>query len=285
MNRPRFAIHLSIFTKNWADDITPHIYTAKNIGYDGFEIPLLNPFTFQTDPIKQAIKETGMIPLCSTGIGLDTDISSLDETIRLNGLKFLKKCIDVSSEIGSHYLNGLTYSPWGFLQSKEAGSKNIETIKKSLLEIAEYAANKNVIINMEVVNRYETYVINTVSEAKQLIESINHPNLGIHYDTYHANIEEKSQYKAIKLGGTLIKHVHFASNYRGTPGEGSIDFNEIRTALEEIDYNHFISLENAVETDCEVGNGFNIWRPLDKDGTTSAKRGLNAMKQIMGLEE
>ncbi len=281
----KFAVHLSIFTKNWGDDLSPLIFLAKEIGYDGCELPILNPYELDIQPIKKAIKETGLVPLCSTGLNLENDISSTDEAIRNKGIDFLKKCIDIAYEIGSHYLNGLTYSPWGLLQSKETGALNIKCIENSLRTVADYAMSKDVLLNLEVVNRYETYVINTVSEAIDLISKVNHPNLGIHYDTYHANIEEKSQYDAIKLGGKAIKHVHFASNYRGTPGEGSIDFFQISKALKEINYNHFISLENAVEPNCEVGNGFNIWRPLDIDGLTAAKKGLEAMKKIMSLEE
>lgn len=277
----KFAVHLSIFQRTWGDQLSPLIFLAKEIGFDGFEIPLLNPINIDIKSIKEAIKETKMVPLCSTGLSQETDISSKNPKIRKNGIAHLKKCIDVANALGSHYLNGLTYSPWGFLQSRVAGRENLEIMEKTLYEIADYAAAKDVFLNVEVVNRYETYVINTVEEALSLLERIKHPNIGIHYDTFHANIEEASQYDAIKLGGDKIKHIHFASNYRGTPGEGSIDFASIAKAIKEIDYKHFISLENAVEADCEVGIGFNIWRNLDVDGYAAAKKGLKAMKEIM----
>lgn len=277
----KFAVHLSIFQRNWGDDISPLIFLAKEIGFDGFELPLMNPFDIDIISIQEAIKKTKLIPLCSTGLSHTTDICSTDEKIRENGIMHLKKCIDISHQIGSHYLNGLTYSPWGFLQSKEQGKENIDIMIDSLYKVADYAKRKDVILNVEVINRYETYVMNTVEEALDIINKVDHPNIGIHYDTFHANIEEKSQYEAIKLGGSKIKHIHFASNYRGTPGEGTIDFEKIAQAIKEIKYTDFISLENAVEPNCDVGNGFNTWRKLEKNNYTAAKNGLKSMREIM----
>lgn len=281
----KYAVHLSIFSKKWGDEISPLIFLAKKIGFDGFELPILSPFKLDIEPIKEAIEQTGLIPICSTGLDIENDISSKDETIRKNGILFLKKCIDIAFEIGANYLNGLTYSPWGFLQTREEGKDNIVHMIESLRLVADYAEKKKVILNLEVVNRYETYVFNTVQEVLEVIKEIDHPNIGIHYDTFHANIEEKSQYEAIILGGKLIKHVHFASNYRGIPGKGSINFSEIAKALQEIDYNHFISLENAVEPNTEVGTGFNIWRSIEKDGYSAAVEGLRSMKEIMNKEK
>lgn len=277
----KFAVHLSIFQRKWGDELSPLIFLAKEIGFDGFELPLMNPFDLELKPIQEAIKETNLVPLCSTGLSQLTDISSTDEKVRENGIKHLKKCIDISHQIGSHYLNGLTFSPWGFLQSKDEGKENIEIMIDSLYKVANYALSKDVILNVEVVNRYETYVMNTVEEALDVLNRVNHPNIGIHYDTFHANIEEKSQYDAIKLGGSKIKHIHFASNYRGTPGKGTIDFSGIAKAIKEIEYNDFISLENAVEPNCEVGNGFNTWRLLEESNISAAKNGLKSMREIM----
>lgn len=281
----KFAVHLSLFTKKWGEDLSPLIFLSKELGFDGVELPLIDPDVINVGKIKKALDDTGLEALCSTGLNQENDISSLDETIRNNGLNFLKKCIDIASELGSKFLNGVTYSPWGFLQSRQQGQENIEILKKTLFEVAEYAQKKNVGLNIEVVNRYESYIFNTVSEAKEFIKEVNHPNLGIHYDTYHANIEEACQGEAILTGGDLIKHVHFASNYRGTPNRGSIDFIKIKEALEKIKYDDFICLENAILPDCEVGTGFNVWRKLEEDPIIAAKNGLKAMKEIMGLED
>jgi hydroxypyruvate isomerase len=53
-------------------------------------------------------------------------------------------------------------------------------------------ARHNVTVAIEPLNRFETYFLNTAADAVALCDQINHPNIGILFDTFHANIEEKN---------------------------------------------------------------------------------------------
>ena len=49
---------------------------------------------------------------------------------------------------------------------------------------------------------------------------MNHPNCRMMYDTFHANIEEKSIAEAIRTAAPYTVHVHISENDRSTPGAG-----------------------------------------------------------------
>jgi D-psicose/D-tagatose/L-ribulose 3-epimerase len=81
-----------------------------------------------------------------------------------------------------------------------------------LREVARYAGSLGVTVGIEPVNRYETYLVNTSEQALTLKRMIDEPNVKVHLDTYHMNIEEKSFYDAVKLAGEDLIHLHLCEN-------------------------------------------------------------------------
>jgi D-psicose/D-tagatose/L-ribulose 3-epimerase len=280
----KYGIHLSTFCKDWFEDLTPHIIMSKELGYDGVEFPLIDPFTFDVKKYVALTKEVQIQGLCSTGLNTNADISSLDSSIRNQGISHLKKCIDIAQQLNSPYVTGVTYSPWGFVQSKEKGKQHITNIIESMKEVADYAKSANVNVYLEILNRFESYVINTIDEGIELISEIQRNNVGLHFDTFHAHIEEKDVYNAIVKGGKSIKHVHFSENDRGLPLTGQVNWSAVVKGLKEISYNEWICLESFVMTNTEVGNGTMVWRNVDGNGNYVAKHGLINMKRIMNDE-
>ena len=83
----------------------------------------------------------------------------------------------------------------------------------SLRTVAALAADRGVTLGLEVVNRYETNVINTAAQGMALVDDIGAANVAVHLDTYHMNIEEVSMAAAVracgsKLGYALMFPVH-----------------------------------------------------------------------------
>lgn len=279
----KIGIHLSTFCTEWNEDLSEHIKSAKEIGYDAVEFPLLNPFLFDVNKYKSILEEQNMIGLCSTGLSLETDITSENAITRENGINHLKKCIDICKELGSPHLAGVIYSPWGVLKSKKDGEKNIAQLILSMRRVADYARQYGINLNLEVINRYETYVINTLEEGVNLLKLIDRENLGLHFDTFHAHIEERNTYEAIICAGNSIKHVHFCDNNRGIPLSGQVNWPLVSKGLKNIGYDGYICLECFVNTNCEIGNGTSIWRQIDTDGFSAAKQGYTNIRKVMEL--
>ncbi len=124
----------------------------------------------------------------------------------------------------------------------------------------EYAQAANVVLAPEALNRFECYLVNTMTDLSSLLEQVNHSYVGAIYDTHHANIEEKSHSYAIKKIAPYLKHVHISENDRGTPGKGLVNWDEVFRVLKELEYDGWLTLESFSTTIPEFANAINVWR-------------------------
>src|SRR6202012_1739321 len=105
-----------------------------------------------------------------------------------------------------------------------------------LQRVSAYAAEADVVLAEEVVNRFELYHLNVLDQAIRFVDEVGHPNCRIPLDTFHAHIEEKDPAAAIRRAGPRIAHVHISENDRGVPGTGSVAWDETFDALRDIGY-------------------------------------------------
>lgn len=276
----KYSIHLSTYTKSWSEDVLQYINISKKLGYDGVEFPLMDPEKFLVSKAKKLLVDNGLECTCGTGMNLNRDISSIDKTIRNNGINHLKKCIDICNELETDCLGGVLYAPWGQYKTRDEGKENIKISLENLSKLGDYAKEKGVVLALEMINRYETYFLNTIEDGKKYLKEINNSNVKLHFDTFHANIEEKDMKQALINGGKDIYHVHFCENDRGIPGNGQINWEEVKEGLCYIDYNRWITVENFVMPNCEVGKDTFIWREIETDGLTVAKESIEFIKKL-----
>lgn len=276
----KFGIHLSTFTKEWSEDVLQYVPAVKEYGYDGVELPLMSPDEFDLERVKKLLDQYKLQCTCGTGMNPTRDISCENKEIRQNGIEHLKKCIDICNELESDCLGGVLYAPWGQFKMRSEAMDDIKRSLEALSDMGEYASKRGVVLAIEMLNRYESYFVNTVNEGKEYLKQINNKNVKLHFDTFHSNIEEKSMYGAIVEGGKDIYHIHFCENNRGVPGSGNIDWNEVKRGILDIGYDRWITLENFVMPECGVGRDVNIWRSIEKDGNTAACEGIKFMKKL-----
>ena len=62
---------------------------------------------------------------------------------------------------------------------------------ENLKPIADYAAEHNIKLAIEPLNRFETDFVNTVDQGLEFCRRVGHDNVGLLLDTFHMNIEEK----------------------------------------------------------------------------------------------
>ena len=87
---------------------------------------------------------------------------------------------------------------------------------KSAIEIVAYAADRNVSVAIEPVNRFEAYAgfLNSIMEAMSVVEEIGAKNLGVLADFFHLNIEDAALTDALRLAGSRLMHIHLADSNR-----------------------------------------------------------------------
>jgi D-psicose/D-tagatose/L-ribulose 3-epimerase len=76
------------------------------------------------------------------------------------------------------------------------------------------------------------------------VEKIDHPNVRIMYDTFHANIEEKNTSEALKRIADVTAHIQISESTRGILGQGQVDISGLLLTLAELNYQGWIVVES-----------------------------------------
>lgn len=273
MTRP-VGIEIFYWLDNWSDDQSSVFGKAAEAGYDGVEISLVAGMEVDVDRMARVAGSLGLDVLCSTGLSPAMDISSPDPEIRTAGVHHLRKCLDQAAELHSPILGGVTYAPWmGFPEGDLDGYRKRSAT--SLHEVAGYAATLGIDICLEVLNRFETFMFNTVADCLRFIELVDHPSVKVELDTFHMNMEEDDLAGAIRRASGRIGHVQVAANNRRAPQYGHIDWSQFRAALDDADYSGWVVFETFPNSSVETGRATYAWRDLtddpDRDAVDAAR--------------
>lgn len=267
----KLGIFMNFWEKNWDADHAKYIRKAKEIGFDVLEFqaqPLLEMSDEKIRLLKALADEVGIELTYSLGLDRAYDVSSLDESVRLGGVKYLQDIVRKMHVGGGTLLSGVSYAGWGtpdnFLGDKRP---YWEQSIKSMREIIKVAEECGVTYCVEAVNRFETCLINTAEEALRYASEIDSPNIGVLLDTYHMNIEENNIGDAIRLAGDKLTSFHTGENNRTAPGRGHLDWDEIFKALSDINYKGRIVSEPFVMEGGEVGRDIHVYRNLIENPT------------------
>ena len=268
----QLGIFMNFWEKNWIADHAKYIRKAAKLGYDILEFQaqaLLEMSDERILELKKIADAEGVRLTYSLGLDPAYDVSSLDETMRMGGVKYLQNIIKKMELAGGDLLSGVSYAGWGtpgVVMNDKTPYWNQSV--KSMREIIKTAEACGVTYCVEAVNRFETCIINTAAEALAYIEEIDSPNIGVLLDTYHMNIEENSIGDAIRLvGADRMKNFHTGENNRTAPGRGHLDWDEIFGALAEIGYKGPIVSEPFVMMGGEVGRDIHVFRDLVENPT------------------
>ncbi len=217
---------------------------VKTAGYDDVELAKTNPASINPDTIKEALESEGLRLLSITtgqAAGLEgLSLASPDERIRRRTIERIEAHMDLARRFGAVVIVGS-------LRGADGGT---ELLTEALRECANHAPEVRLAI--EPLNRYESRLVNTVAEALDVIEEVGADNLGILFDTFHANIEEVSVGEAIRAAENRLLHVHLADSNRFVPGYGHLDFAQVWNALDAIRYQQALVVEALPEPSTEA---------------------------------
>ena len=260
----KHGIYYAYWEKEWAADYIPYIEKAAKLGFDILEIggaalPALNDS--QLNEIKSAADANGIIITTGYGPAPAHDVGC-PET-RQGALEWYKKMFYGMEKIGSNVIGGALYSHWPVDYSQPVNKEeDWKLAVEGMRLLSDIAKNHGVQLNMESLNRFEGYLINTAEECVKFVKEVGCDNVWVMLDTFHMNIEETDIAQAIRTAGNLLGHFHTGECNRMVPGRGRIPWREIGEALREIGYNKTVVMEPFVNTGGQVGSDIKIWREL-----------------------
>jgi D-psicose/D-tagatose/L-ribulose 3-epimerase len=275
-----YAVHAYAWTSSWSNEDLPIIDRAATLGLDAIEIPLMELDAVDPAAIRGRADAAGLDVVTSVVCADDTDPSSEDERVREAALEFLNRCVDATAAMGATVFTGVTYSAHGRLLDRRPSAADTARAAEVLREAARHAADQGVTIGIEPVNRYETFLVNTAAQALELMELVGEPNVGVHLDAYHMNIEEDDFRSPVELVADHLVHFHLSESHRGIPGRGTVDWEAIMGALGDAGYGGYVGLESFAEVSDAMRGATCIWRDLAPSSDELVREGLAFLKGL-----
>ncbi len=279
----RFAINTWVWSPDLAN-FQELADKARKMGFDGIEIPTSQD-TVDVAALKDALNAgRKLTPLVVLGGRPDANIASKDLAISRNGIELVKNRVQICTELGGSLVAGPLYATPRknvYLTDAER-SATLKRVAEAFKEIALFAKDRSVNVALEPVCRYDTYLINTAKQGRELIEMIGEDNIGLLLDIFHLNIEEKSFYEAILTAGDKLFHFHACDNDRGTVGSGSVvRWDDVRRGLDGINYDKWIAIESFTPYDKDFATARQTWRKLATNQDEIASKGLKFLRRVL----
>lgn len=277
----KYGIHAGLWQARWTDEITPILKTVADLGFDGVEVSLLGMSDEKAAALGKAVRDHGLAVTCSDGLAPDKNIASTDPDVRAAGVAYLEWAIATTARIGSRGLAGVVFAPWGQFDPLNKPAR-AERSAASLAQLHDTLTAHEVTLGIEMLNRFETDLVNTAAEAVAIATAAGSERIGVLLDTFHLNIEEKDIRAAIGSAKGKLSHFHVSDNDRGVPGSGHLPWDDVKAGLEDAHYDGWIVAEMFVIGGNPASADLNIWRNIEPDPTDAAKRALAFMKKTFG---
>lgn len=258
----KLGIHNLVFTPDWNEaNGRSAVDSAARLGFELFEVLMFDPEGFDAAMSRRIIRDAGLQPRLGMALSSGSDIASLDGAIAARGKALVGRSLELASELGAPAVSGIVYAAFNNYPAAPSAPQRQQVVD-AMGGLDRRARELGVRLGLEPVNRYESYLVNTIDDAASIIESVGGKNLFIHLDTFHMNVEEGDIAQAIARNGAHIGYVHLAENHRGMLGSGSFDFQGLFRALLQIGYDGDLTIEMMAPSVLgpELAGGINIWR-------------------------
>jgi D-psicose/D-tagatose/L-ribulose 3-epimerase len=253
---------------------------ARAAGYDRVVVPLRDPEAIEPETIRRIFEKHGLRPVNTANQLPDADVSSTDPEIRRRGIARHLLSLRLACDMGSDQMGGVLYGVLG-KAARPAKADNLAAAAESLAAVAEEAGRLGVRLTLEIVNRYESNLINTVAQGLALRRMIGADNVYLHLDTFHMNIEEADPLAAIDAALPHLGYFELDQNHRGLPDRGTLDFAPMLDRLRRAGYRGPIGVEafSSRIAGPEVAAGVAVWRDMFDDGDAVARAGATIIRR------
>lgn len=276
----KYGVNLMVWTTRVHHEQRNLLASIREWGFDGVELFLSPEEPADIPFLKQELARLNLERTTCVVLPRDAHLPSPDLETRRRGVAFLNRCVERSADLEAPLMCGPLHSGLGVMtgarRTNEEWNRSVECLQK----VARRARELGVTLCVEPLNRFETYFLNTQEDAACFIDEIGEPNVRVHYDTFHANIEEKDPVKALKALETRVGHVHISESDRGIPGSGHVDWRGTLLALREIGYNGWLTIESFAQPEPQLAAAACIWRDMAPSGESLARQGFSFITNL-----
>ncbi len=263
----RIGMFFTYWSTEWLVDFAAVAKRIAGLGFDLMEISLAEFVDLPSDQkaeFKAVTADLGLGVNCCIGLAEDQDFASPDAATRKRGIEYVKRLLDECHYLNAPVFSGLNYCAWPSSPPKGMTDKRpyVQRAVQSVREVIGVAEQYDVKFAIEVVNRFEQWLVNDAAEGIAFCDAVGSPHCMVHLDTFHMNIEEDTFRDPIVMCKDRIGHFHLGEPNRKPPGTGRMPWDEIFGALKEIGYDGTIVMEPFIRPGGEVGRNIALWRDL-----------------------
>jgi len=273
---------LGVNTLIWSDGFdsshTKLFGSIREAGFDGIEFPLFTPEPRPNTEIRRGLEAAGLECTFCTILPPGLNTISSDGGVRARSKQYWMDTVRTVAEMGGKILCGPVYSPVGHFVGRRRTPDEWAWAVECFADLGRTLSDYDVTLAIEPLNRYETYFLNTAIDTVALCEEVNHAKVGILFDTYHANIEEKQVGEALRQSAPFLRHVHTCENDRGIPGTGHVDWDSVFATLRDIQYDGWLTIEGFGFSLGALSSAASIWRDLAPTSGAIAFDGIKFLK-------
>jgi D-psicose/D-tagatose/L-ribulose 3-epimerase len=247
-------------TDPFSPEFTRSLPVLRDAGYRRVVLGPLDPSSRGVADLAQRIGDAGLVPITMAVQSPEANVGSEDPHVRRRGFDQLRRFVDLTVRMGGDQLNGVPYGVHGDARSRPAEGR-LARVAELVGDVADEAAAAGIMMTFEVVNRYETSVLNTAAEAVRFVELSGSRNLRIHLDTFHMAIEEADLMGAIGHALPHLGYLEFGQSSRGLLSTGSLDLAAVLEGTLALGYTGRFGVEGFSRSVMQgpVADALKIW--------------------------
>ena len=256
----KIGVNAFLWTAGFQEEDCSLFPKIKEGGLDGIELVGFDFANFPAAAVRRGLEANGLGATFCTALTGQMHMGSEDASMRESTRQFLADGIKAAAESGATVLAGPFFSAVGYLPGRRRTADEWKHAVDNLRSLGEVCGHYNIDLAIEPLNRFECFTLNTAADAVKLCDEIDHPRIGILFDTFHANIEEKNVAAAFTSVARHLKHVHTCENDRGTPGTGHVDWDGVLKAIIATGYDKWLTIESFGPSVKEIATAACVWR-------------------------
>jgi D-psicose/D-tagatose/L-ribulose 3-epimerase len=271
---PQYGAHTFLWIDEWTTEKGNRAIAATGeAGFDFIEISIMKPDEFDAAAHKKALAAAGITAKGSLVLPEWAHMPEQPEKAR----RFLVSALEKIEAVGGDYLGGCT----AFALGKFSGNydRDRQVVIDTLGGVAEDARKRGIILGIEVVNRYESNLYNTMADTRRTILATGAENIKIHVDTYHMLYEEEGIYKPLVENAGLLGYLHMSENHRGLLGTGTVNWDEVFSGLADAKYQGPMVVKSFPAVSPDLAAAIKLWRPPTQPSEFLAREGLKFLKE------
>lgn len=176
----KHGIYYAYWEKEWAADYLYYVEKVARLGFDLLEIgaaPLPEYSTDQIKALRDCASQNGIQLTAGYGPTYDHNMGSSDAGIRAGALEWYKRLFDVMEQLDIHLIGGALYGYWPVDFSNINKEEDWKRSVEGMHLLAPIAKEHDINLGMEVLNRFESHILNTAEEGVAFVKEVGQENV------------------------------------------------------------------------------------------------------------